>query len=440
MRHARRAIPPEGTSPQADSPVRKAGQTAAAAVMELALRNRSVVHSRIARQIELRNRQVLASTAIVVGGLLVAGYLFICIHLVTRDGMRELKFHIELMAQGRLDAHPAARGRDETAEVLLALGAMPSSVGALVEQARKNALAILDQSTHVSQEDSDLAGRTELSAARLQESAASIEEIARATRETNHKVLQSADLGARAAVKAETCQRIFSDLECKIDDIQQSSLQVRDITGVIEGIAFQTNLLALNAAVEAARASEHGKGFAVVAAEVRALAQRSAAAARDIRQLVTLSAENAMQGSRAVDQAGKSIGQLSDETSLISGLLQSVASTHAQQTTRVASVAGSITELGQRSLVRRYSEGPRGSGGEVLPRLARPAPGWRLWIRAQVGQGLVARRPLEDGRDDLELAATSDRAVLHVDVEDPLEQPRPAEAAAWRLGPAPHGT
>ncbi len=345
MRQSRKALPADGASPTDGAPLQAAGAAATARMLELTQRSLQALDARVQQRIAAQQQKLLLQIGFVAAALVVAWYLFHCFYLVTRGGMSELKRHIDCMAAGDLKTHPRAWGRDEAANVLAAMEAMQNSLRTLVGQVRSCAGAIVTQSTQMSEGAHELSQRTDASATRLQQSAASMESIAKLANDSAGEVSRSAELGRTASVKAsESQQRIF-ELVDRIERLHASAKKVGDIVGVIDSIAFQTNILALNAAVEAARAGDQGRGFAVVASEVRALAQRSATAAREIKTLVQQSSEDTSSGTQAVHVAGEAIRELATEVKGIGGTLERAAAANANQVREVAAVAASISAL-----------------------------------------------------------------------------------------------
>ncbi|WP_127997065.1 methyl-accepting chemotaxis protein [Piscinibacter defluvii] len=345
LRGVRKSLLPD-SGPKGDAAAfGAAAQSATDALSRLAERSQAavglLVEQRIARLEAARNAQ-LAAIAI---GLLLAAYLFYCFFLVTRGGMRELTRHIEALAAGDLTTTPRPWGRDEAAEVMHAVAAMQESLRALIGQVRACADEMLHASAEVASGAEDLSQRTELAAGRLQQTAATMDSMARSVQDTGQTIAESAQLGQGTSEAAVRSQQVIGEVVGTMHGIEASSRRVGDILGVIDGIAFQTNILALNAAVEAARAGEHGRGFAVVAGEVRALAQRSAAAAREIKGLIAESAGQTAQGTRAVDAAGGAMDELLGNIRTISERLQQVRSITEQQSRGVVEVSASVAQL-----------------------------------------------------------------------------------------------
>jgi len=349
MRLARRALPVEGAAPADGTPLAQAGAGATAALMQLSGRALQALDARVAAHIAAEQRQLALQIGFVALCLALAGYLFHCFFLVTRRGMQELTGHLQAMAGGNLQTEPDASGRDEMADMLRAMAAMQQSLRRLIGQVRDCSSDIVSFSGEVSQGTADLSRQTEDSVGRMQESAASMEAIASRCRDTAEQVSDCAGSGRSATELAQAGQQRIEALVARIEQLQASSLRVGDIVNLIDSIAFQTNILALNAAVEAARAGEQGRGFAVVASEVRSLAQRTAAAAREIKTLVADSCEQSRQGALAVHEAGKSITSLAGEVVAIGRKLETVSGANQEQAGNVAQVAATIAELDQQT-------------------------------------------------------------------------------------------
>ncbi|OYU90339.1 MAG: methyl-accepting chemotaxis protein, partial [Burkholderiales bacterium PBB5] len=208
------------------------------------------------------------------------------------------------IAQGDLTQRIHAEGDDEAAELLRALAHMQGELAKLVGDVRLAASNIELASAEVASGNTDLSGRTEQAASNLQTTAGSMQQLTQSVQQTAESASHASGLAASASQVAERGGQAVGQVVHTMDEINSASRRIGDIIGTIDGIAFQTNILALNAAVEAARAGEQGRGFAVVAGEVRSLAQRSAAAAREIKSLINASVEKVDNGTRQVKDAG----------------------------------------------------------------------------------------------------------------------------------------
>ena len=347
MRTVRRGPLAEG-GPKGDAAAyAAAGQVAIESVAALNVRSvkalEQLVDARVVGLQRARNLQL----ALVGLGLLLAAYFFYCFYLVTRGGLREVTRHIEAMAQGDLSASPRPWGKDEAAALMQSIRHMQESMRSLIGDVRGCADAIVSTSSQVAVGAEDLSARTEKSAASLQQTASAMEQIAGTVRNTAQRTDESAALGRENARVAGEGGEVIGQVITTMHSIQAASRKIADITGTIDAIAFQTNILALNAAVEAARAGEQGRGFAVVAGEVRSLAQRSAAAAREIKGLVTASADQTEQGTRIVGSAGETMARLVSNAQAMSSLLSEVSGAAGEQTRGVAEVGRSVAELDQ---------------------------------------------------------------------------------------------
>jgi len=251
------------------------------------------------------------------------------------------------VAEGDLTARIDVRGKDETAQLLQALKHMNDGLVAVVSKVRQSSDSIATGSTQIAAGTVDLSQRTEEQASNLEETAASMEELTSTVRtnaETAHQASELADSAAKAAANGgAVVQQVIETM----DGISQSSKKIADIIGVIDGIAFQTNILALNAAVEAARAGEQGRGFAVVASEVRALAQRSAGAAKEIKLLISDSVEKVDAGSRQVNDAGKSMEEIVNQVQRVNRLIGEISSATGEQSSGINQVGDAVTQLDQ---------------------------------------------------------------------------------------------
>jgi methyl-accepting chemotaxis protein len=285
------------------------------------------------------------TAAVSVFGLLLALYLFMSFRRVLDGGLREVAHHIDAMRDGNLTTKLRAWGADEVASLVASLSGMQASLRRIVGQVRSASDNIVCASNEINSASADLSKRTEQSAANLEQTAGAMEEIAATVRQNEDTVREATRIADGNANSAEQGGRIIGQVVQTMQDINGSSKRIGDIIGTIDGIAFQTNILALNAAVEAARAGEQGRGFAVVASEVRALAQRSAAAAKEIKDLITASLEQVGQGTRVVHEAGLTIEQIVGSSRRVRELLAEVSIGASEQTTGIAQSTKAVQEL-----------------------------------------------------------------------------------------------
>ncbi|RQV08413.1 PAS domain-containing methyl-accepting chemotaxis protein [Burkholderia cenocepacia] len=215
----------------------------------------------------------------------------------------------------------------------------------LVDDVSEQVHNVQRASNEIAQGNGDLSARTEQAASSVQQTAASMAEMTATVSSNAETALQANQLSVSASDAAERGGQAVSEVVTTMSEITASSRKIADIIGVIDGIAFQTNILALNAAVEAARAGEQGRGFAVVAGEVRALAQRSANAAKEIKTLIGASVERVESGARIVDGAGKTMEDIVTQVKRVSDLIAEISSSTAEQSTGVAQVDQAVVHL-----------------------------------------------------------------------------------------------
>jgi methyl-accepting chemotaxis protein len=252
------------------------------------------------------------------------------------------------IAQGELGGDPALvpeNDRTETARLRRALEAMRASLHGIVSAVRDGTDSIGTASQEIAAGNLDLSRRTETQAGSLEETASSMEELTTTVRQNTDNARQASQLAASASEVAVRGGAVVSQVVQTMGAIDEASRKIGDIIGVIEGIAFQTNILALNAAVEAARAGEQGRGFAVVASEVRALAQRSNAAAKEIKVLIDSTAGTVGEGNRLVGQAGGTMDEVVASVQRVSDIMAEISAASREQDAGIAQVNQAITEI-----------------------------------------------------------------------------------------------
>jgi methyl-accepting chemotaxis protein len=239
--------------------------------------------------------------------------------------------------------------KDETGRLMQAFKDMNDGLVKIVEEVRRGTGAITVASRKIAAGNQDLSARTEQEAATLEETASSMEELTGAVKQSADNAHHANRLALAASDVARRGGEAVSEVVNTMDAIHQSAKKIVDIIGVIDGIAFQTNILALNAAVEAARAGEQGRGFAVVAAEVRNLAQRSAAAAREIKVLIDDSVSKVGTGAVLVEQAGKTMEDVVESVKHVTDIIGEIASASHEQTIGIEQVNLAIAQMDDRT-------------------------------------------------------------------------------------------
>jgi methyl-accepting chemotaxis protein len=250
------------------------------------------------------------------------------------------------IAQGDLTQPVPVRAGDRTS-MMAAMHDMQARLQATIGGIRQSAESIASASRQISAGNDDLSQRTEEQAASLEETAASMEQLTATVKQNADNARQASGLANNASDIARTGSDVVNRVIGTMGEIDDSSRKIADIIGVIEGIAFQTNILALNAAVEAARAGEQGRGFAVVAGEVRSLAQRSATAAKEIRELIVDSVERVRNGSTLVGQAGTTMGEILQAVARVTDIMGEIAAASEEQASGITQVGRAVTQMDQ---------------------------------------------------------------------------------------------
>ncbi|QJE00199.1 HAMP domain-containing protein [Massilia forsythiae] len=249
------------------------------------------------------------------------------------------------VAQGDLSGAIEVDSRNEFGQLLAALRDMNASLANIVGEVRTGTDTIAAASTQISAGNMDLSSRTERQAGTLEETAASVEELSATVKQNADNAHQANGLANAASEVALKGGAAVTQVVETMGAINASARKIVDIIAVIDGIAFQTNILALNAAVEAARAGEQGRGFAVVAGEVRSLAQRAAAAAREVKELISDSVEKVDSGSRLVDQAGATMREVCDSIHRVADIMGDITSASQEQRAGIEQIHDAISQL-----------------------------------------------------------------------------------------------
>jgi len=253
----------------------------------------------------------------------------------------------ERIAGGDLSQQESVTRGDEFGDLLRSLYAMSNALGRMVHQVRQSTDSIAIASAEIATGNQDLSARTEQTSSNLQETAAAMEEFTSTIQQSAGSAQKASSLAAGATGVARRGGEVVTQVVATMEDINHSSKKIADIIGVIDGIAFQTNILALNAAVEAARAGEQGRGFAVVASEVRSLAQRSAEAAKEIKQLISASVEKVETGSRLVSDAGTTMTDIVQSVQRVTDMIGEITAASSEQSAGVSQVNKAISNLDQ---------------------------------------------------------------------------------------------
>jgi len=288
---------------------------------------------------------ILLST-LFLGAVLLGGGVIVSRSILRQIG-GEPAYALQLtrqMAQGDLSVRVHLREGDQSS-LLHALSGMRDGVADIVSRVRQASESVATASTEIAHGNLDLSQRTETQASALEQTAASMEQLSATVQHNAEGARQANELAQAAATVAVSGGEIVGDVVETMKGIHESSRRIADIIGVIDGIAFQTNILALNAAVEAARAGEQGRGFAVVASEVRALAGRSAEAAKEIKSLITDSVERVAQGGVLVDKAGVTMTDVVQSINRLTGIVSEISMASTQQSEGVAQVGQAVTQM-----------------------------------------------------------------------------------------------
>ncbi|WP_263063650.1 methyl-accepting chemotaxis protein [Dickeya dadantii] len=249
------------------------------------------------------------------------------------------------VSQGDLTSQISSNRKDEAGLLLQALDHMNASLRQIVGQVRDGAEAISTAASQIAAGNQDLSSRTEEQASSLEQTAASMEELVSTIKNTAENTQQATSIANQASSAAHRSGEVMLSVTSKMRGIREASMRMAEIIGVIDGIAFQTNILALNAAVEAARAGEQGRGFAVVAGEVRSLAQRSATAAKEIKELIDDSVDKIQEGMQLVDTAESTMDGLTGHVKDVHSIINEISQASHEQSDGISQINIAIGQI-----------------------------------------------------------------------------------------------
>ncbi|OGB29896.1 MAG: chemotaxis protein [Burkholderiales bacterium RIFCSPLOWO2_12_FULL_61_40] len=279
--------------------------------------------------------------------LLLGAGLFVLVRRTVSAPLGQLTTAVTLVAQGDLTQAFHTDRQDEIGSLVTEVEGMRQSYLKALSQVRASVESIRNASTEIASGNQDLSVRTEQTASNLQHTASSMAQLTGTVRLSADAARQAKQLATSAAAVAARGGAVVGEVVSTMNDINQSSKKIADITSVIDGIAFQTNILALNAAVEAARAGDQGRGFAVVASEVRSLAQRSASAAKEIKLLIGASVERVESGSRLVENAGSTMDEIVGSVQRVRDIIGEISAAAADQSDGIGQVNSAVNALDQ---------------------------------------------------------------------------------------------
>lgn len=384
------------------------------------------------------NSRTLIISILVIAVVLSAGIAAVLTRGILRQLGGEPSYAAEVatrIAAGDLTAEVSVAHGDTTS-LLAAMKAMRDSLVNIVSQVRLGTDNIASASTQIASGNLDLSSRTEEQASSLEETASSMEEMTSTVKQNADNARQANTLAASASETAQKGGAVVHQVVETMSAINASANKIVDIISVIDGIAFQTNILALNAAVEAARAGEQGRGFAVVAGEVRTLAQRSAAAAKEIKALIDDSVEKVDIGARLVNEAGETMNEIVESVKRVTDIMGEITAASQEQTSGIEQINQAISQMDEvtqqnASLVEEAaaaSEAMKDQASELLQVVSV----FKTAASPQLPTASVARRPLASGisRPNGAISrSTTNKASLPSSLH--MKKPRVTSEADW---------
>ena len=274
-------------------------------------------------------------------------YLFASFYSGFLNDLRRTGHALNEAAKGNLTVPSTRRGNDELGDLAETVSHLTQGISAMVAEVRSDAALVAEAGRLLVTGNRELSDRTEQQAANLEQTSASIKDMAQTVQKNADTAGQTDRAAAHLRGVAESGAGAMSRAVESVEAVQQSATRMKEITAVIDSLAFQTNILALNAAVEAARAGEQGRGFAVVASEVRNLAGRSAEAAREIKVLIQTSVDEVSEGVAQVDRTGSTVGQVAAAIGEVAGLMEQIAGAMGEQSRGITQISEAIAQIDQ---------------------------------------------------------------------------------------------